>query len=251
MERIGFIGLGIMGKPMAHNLLKAGYPLTVYNRSNGPVDELVAAGAAAAASPQAVAAHADVVVTIVTDTPDVQQVLLGENGVIHTVAPDAAVIDMSTISPTANPGNRERHPRKRCVHARRSGQWRRGRGHRGHALHHGWGRGDRLQSVLTHLRNPGENHRACRSERRGPAYQIMQPDRGSGDQSGDERSLDFWSEVRAGPEKKCNTPFRAEPQVHGNSRTSLLEFWSGTLPLVLWSSSNKKTCGWCCRRPTG
>ena len=80
MERIGFIGLGIMGKPMAQNLLKAGYPLTVYNRSDGPVKELVAAGAVAAASPQAVAAKADVVVTIVTDTPDVQQVLLGENG---------------------------------------------------------------------------------------------------------------------------------------------------------------------------
>ena len=101
MERIGFIGLGIMGKPMAHNLLKAGYSLTVYNRSDGPVEELVAAGATAAASPQAVAANADVVVTIITDTPDVQQVLLGENGVIHTVAQDAVVIDMSTISPTA------------------------------------------------------------------------------------------------------------------------------------------------------
>ena len=101
MERIGFIGLGIMGKPMAHNLLKAGYSLTVYNRSDGPVEELVAAGATAAASPQAVAANADVVVTIVTDTPDVQQVLLGENGVIHTIAQDAVVIDMSTISPTA------------------------------------------------------------------------------------------------------------------------------------------------------
>ncbi len=101
MERIGFIGLGIMGKPMAHNLLKAGYPLTIYNRSDGPVEELVAAGAVAAASPQAVAAKADVVITIVTDTPDVQQVLLGENGVIHTVAQDAVVIDMSTISPTA------------------------------------------------------------------------------------------------------------------------------------------------------
>lgn len=101
MERIGFIGLGIMGKPMAHNLLKAGYSLTVYNRSDGPVEELVAAGATAAASPQAVAANADVVITIVTDTPDVQQVLLGENGVIHTVAQDAVVIDMSTISPTA------------------------------------------------------------------------------------------------------------------------------------------------------
>lgn len=101
MERIGFIGLGIMGKPMARNLLKAGYPLTVYNRSNGPVEELVAAGAVAAASPQAVAAYADIVVTIVTDTPDVQQVLLGENGVIHAIAQDAVVIDMSTISPTA------------------------------------------------------------------------------------------------------------------------------------------------------
>lgn len=101
MERIGFIGLGIMGKPMAHNLLKAGYSLAVYNRSDGPVEELVAAGATAAASPQAVAANADVVVTIVTDTPDVQQVLLGENGVIHTIAQDAVVIDMSTISPTA------------------------------------------------------------------------------------------------------------------------------------------------------
>ena len=102
MERIGFIGLGIMGKPMARNLLKAGYPLTVYNRSNGPVEELVAAGAVAAASPQAVAAHADIVVTIVTDTPDVQQVLLGESGVIHAIAQDAVVIDMSTISPTAS-----------------------------------------------------------------------------------------------------------------------------------------------------
>ena len=101
MERIGFIGLGIMGKPMAHNLLRAGYSLTVYNRSDGPVEELVAAGATAAVSPQAVAAKADVVITIVTDTPDVQQVLLGENGVIHTVAQDAVVIDMSTISPTA------------------------------------------------------------------------------------------------------------------------------------------------------
>ena len=101
MERIGFIGLGIMGKPMARNLLKAGYPLTVYNRSDGPVEELVAAGAVAAASPQAVAAKADVVVSIVTDTPDVQQVLLGENGVNNTIAQDAVVIDMSTISPTA------------------------------------------------------------------------------------------------------------------------------------------------------
>lgn len=101
MERIGFIGLGIMGKPMARNLLKAGYPLTVYNRSDGPVEALVAEGAVAAASPQDVAADADIVVTIVTDTPDVQQVLLGESGAIHAITQDHIVIDMSTISPTA------------------------------------------------------------------------------------------------------------------------------------------------------
>ncbi len=101
MERIGFIGLGIMGKPMARNLLKAGYPLTVYNRSDGPAEALVAEGAVAAASPQDVAADADIVVTIVTDTPDVQQVLLGESGAIHAITQDNIVIDMSTISPTA------------------------------------------------------------------------------------------------------------------------------------------------------
>ena len=101
MERIGFIGLGIMGKPMARNLLKAGYPLTVYNRSNDPVEALVAEGAVAAASPQDVAAGADIIVTIVTDTPDVQQVLLGESGAIHALTQDSIVIDMSTISPTA------------------------------------------------------------------------------------------------------------------------------------------------------
>lgn len=101
MERIGFIGLGIMGKPMARNLLKAGYPLTVYNRSDGPVEALVAEGAVAAASPQDVAADAGIIVTIVTDTPDVQQVLLGESGAIHAITQDNIVIDMSTISPTA------------------------------------------------------------------------------------------------------------------------------------------------------
>ena len=203
MERIGFIGLGIMGKPMAHNLLKASYSLTVYNRSDGPVEELVAAGATAAASPQAVAANADVIITIVTDTPDVQQVLLGENGVIHTVAQDAVVIDMSTISPTATReiASTVQEKGASMLDAPVSGG--EGGAIAGHALYHGWWGGGRLQSVLTHLRNPGKKHRACRSKRCGPAHQTLQPDRGSGDQSGDERSLDLWSEVRTGPEENA------------------------------------------------
>ena len=100
-KRIGFIGLGIMGKPMARNLLKAGYPLTVYNRSHPAVEALVADGATGASSSQEVAQRSDVVITIVTDTPDVQQVVVGPTGVLSGLQPGGVIIDMSTISPSA------------------------------------------------------------------------------------------------------------------------------------------------------
>lgn len=99
MERIGFIGLGIMGKPMARNLMKAGYPLVVHNRSRGPVDELAAEGARPASSPREVAEKSDVVITIVPDAPDVEAVILGPGGVAEGVRPGMLVIDMSTSSP--------------------------------------------------------------------------------------------------------------------------------------------------------
>lgn len=99
-QRIGFIGLGIMGKPMARNLRKAGYALTVYNRSRAAVEALVAEGASSASSSQEVAEHADVVITMVTDTPDVHQVILGDKGVLAGFHTDGVIIDMSTISPT-------------------------------------------------------------------------------------------------------------------------------------------------------
>jgi 3-hydroxyisobutyrate dehydrogenase len=98
--RIGFIGLGIMGKPMAQNLLKAGFELTVYNRSKPPVDVLVSLGARAAASPKAVAERSDVVITIVTDSEAVKEVVLGREGVIEGAHIGLALIDMSTISPS-------------------------------------------------------------------------------------------------------------------------------------------------------
>lgn len=99
MERIGFIGLGIMGRPMAHNLVKAGYPLVVHSRSAGPVHELVTAGARAADGPAAVAEQVDVVITMLPDTPDVEQVVLGSGGVVSGLHPGALVIDMSTVAP--------------------------------------------------------------------------------------------------------------------------------------------------------
>ncbi|HSG40773.1 MAG TPA: NAD(P)-binding domain-containing protein, partial [Thermoanaerobaculia bacterium] len=96
---IGFIGLGIMGRPMARNLLKAGYSLVVHSRSRGPVEEIVKAGATAAASPKEVAAQCDVLITMLPNSPDVEQVALGPNGILEGAPPGLIVADMSTISP--------------------------------------------------------------------------------------------------------------------------------------------------------
>ena len=96
---IGFIGLGIMGRPMARNLLKAGHSLIVHSRSQGPVDEIVKAGAKAAASPKDVAAQCDVLITMLPNSPDVELVALGPNGIIEGARRGLILADMSTISP--------------------------------------------------------------------------------------------------------------------------------------------------------
>jgi 2-hydroxy-3-oxopropionate reductase len=98
-QTIGFIGLGIMGKPMSKNLLKAGYPLVVHSRSRGPVDEVVKAGAKAASTPKEVAAQCDILITMLPNSPDVEQVALGKDGIIEGARPGLLFIDMSTISP--------------------------------------------------------------------------------------------------------------------------------------------------------
>jgi 2-hydroxy-3-oxopropionate reductase len=100
-EVVGFIGLGVMGKPMAGHLIKAGYAVVVHNRSKGKVDELAAQGAKAAGSPAEVARQATVVITMLPDTPDVERVLTGPDGVLSGLQKGALVIDMSSISPVA------------------------------------------------------------------------------------------------------------------------------------------------------
>ncbi len=99
MERIGFIGLGIMGRGMTNNLLKAGHAVTVWNRTAARTEEFAAAGALVAASPAELAARCDVILVCVSDTPDVEQVLFGADGVSAGVKAGALVVDHSTISP--------------------------------------------------------------------------------------------------------------------------------------------------------
>ena len=100
-ETIGFIGLGVMGKPMAKNLIKAGHQLVVHSRTRASVDEVVAAGAAAAVSPADVARRTTMVITMLPDTADVELVLTGPDGVLPALQPRAIVADMSSISPVA------------------------------------------------------------------------------------------------------------------------------------------------------
>ncbi|HEV2108159.1 MAG TPA: 2-hydroxy-3-oxopropionate reductase [Thermomicrobiales bacterium] len=99
-EKVGFIGLGIMGKPMVRNLAKAGHELVVYNRSRGSIDEIVGeVESAAADSPRAVADQVSTVITMLPDSPDVRDVVFGENGLLEGMGDGDLLVDMSTIAP--------------------------------------------------------------------------------------------------------------------------------------------------------
>lgn len=100
--KIGFIGLGIMGKPMSKNLLKAGYELVVNDINQAAVDELVAAGAKSAETPKEVSEQVEVVITMLPNSPHVKTVILGKNGVIEGAKPGTIVADMSSIAPLAS-----------------------------------------------------------------------------------------------------------------------------------------------------
>jgi 2-hydroxy-3-oxopropionate reductase len=99
---IGFIGLGIMGKPMAKNLLKAGYKLVVYDILDAPVSELVQAGAVAGSSPKDVASRSELIITMLPNSPHVRAAILGKNGVIEGAKPGSVLVDMSSIAPLAS-----------------------------------------------------------------------------------------------------------------------------------------------------
>ena len=99
--KVAFIGMGTMGGPMALNILKAGHEVTVHNRTREREEAVAAQGAKRATSPREAAAAAEIILVCVSDTPDVEEVVLGEAGIIHGARPGSIVVDMSTISPTA------------------------------------------------------------------------------------------------------------------------------------------------------
>jgi 2-hydroxy-3-oxopropionate reductase len=98
-EKVGFIGLGVMGKPMAKNLIEAGYDVVVYNRTREKAEDLASEGATVADSPKGVAEQSDIIITMLPDSPQVKEVLAGEDGVLEGVKEGALIVDMSTISP--------------------------------------------------------------------------------------------------------------------------------------------------------
>jgi 2-hydroxy-3-oxopropionate reductase len=98
-EKVGFVGLGIMGRPMARNLVRAGYDLVVYNRSRGKVEELVTEGAEAAESPRETAESSDIVFTMLPGPPEVREVVAGENGLLRGAREGSLLVDMSTSTP--------------------------------------------------------------------------------------------------------------------------------------------------------
>ena len=112
-EKIGFIGLGIMGRGMVDNLIKAGFDLTVWNRTASRMDPFVERGASGADSPRAVAEASDITIICVSDTPDVEAVALGDDGVIHGASAGDLVIDMSTINPGQHGRDRQAAQRQR------------------------------------------------------------------------------------------------------------------------------------------
>lgn len=100
--KIGFIGLGIMGKPMAKNLLKAGHEILAYDIVKASMDEMAAAGAQLAESSQDIAAQTELIILMLPNSPHVKEVVMGENGLIKTIRPNSVVIDMSSIAPAAS-----------------------------------------------------------------------------------------------------------------------------------------------------
>ena len=98
-KKVGFIGLGIMGRPMAKNLLKAGFSLVVFDLNKEPVEDLVKSGASAGSSSREVAERTEVIITMVPDSPEVREVILGRNGVMEGIKQGSLVIDMSSINP--------------------------------------------------------------------------------------------------------------------------------------------------------
>ena len=155
--KIGFIGLGIMGKPMVRNLIKGGYSVTVHDINAASVAELTSAGATAGGSSLDTAAQSDVIITMLPDGPDVEEAVLGENGILEGARTGSIVVDMSSISPLVSQKIAEHLPCERCRFYRRSCQRRRAESRRRHSDHHGRRRSENIRQVEPILQKMGSS----------------------------------------------------------------------------------------------
>ena len=162
MLTVGYIGLGLMGKSIARNILKAGFPLVVHNRSRAAVDEMVAAGAKAAGSPAEVAAQVEVVFTNLPDTPDVEKVVLGEQGILAGARAGLIFVDNSTIKPAAARSLAAQLASTRRAQPGRPGFRRGYRGTQRDAGHHGGRPGGSAGEGPPGLPGDGQDDHACR-----------------------------------------------------------------------------------------
>ena len=163
--KVGFIGLGIMGRPMAGHVIRGGYPLHIYSRGTPP-PELIEAGAIGCGSAREVAERSDAVITMVPDTPDVEAVVFGANGIAEGLRPGKIVIDMSSISPIATKKFAKPASREGLRLAGRPGFRRRRRCPERNALHHG---GRRRSGVRAGQADPGADGQEHHPGRRRPA----------------------------------------------------------------------------------
>jgi 2-hydroxy-3-oxopropionate reductase len=153
-EKVGFIGLGMMGNPMSKNLLKAGFELTVWNRTESKMKEIVDQGAKPARSAKEVAEKSEVTITMVSGPADVEEVVLGKNGFLEGAKPGSVLIDMSTIATAVSKRVAAEVAKKGVRHARRPGQRKRrycclcpSSGRSGRSTPASWGK---LQEIKRH-----------------------------------------------------------------------------------------------------
>ena len=175
MSTIGFIGLGIMGSPMAVHLQEAGHQVSGYNKRRDTSGPLVEAGGRKASSIADAVQGADVVAIMVPDSPDVQEVLTGPGGVFESAAPGTLVIDFSSIRPDVTAELAQIGERARLPDARRARLRRRGGRQERRAVDHGRRRGRGLRGRRADLRRGRQDDRACRPQRSGPDGQGSQP----------------------------------------------------------------------------
>ena len=218
--RIGFIGLGIMGRPMAKHLIDAGHTLTVWNRSRPGIDELVAAGATAGASPADVASKSEVVFTMVGDSPDVEAVSTGKDGIIEGAQAGLIHIDCTTMSPAVAREHRRDLRRRRASRS----STRPVSGGEGGAINATLSimvGGTRKSSSRCKplLEVAGQDDYLLRRRRRRPDRQALQPGRRRRHQHGGLRGAGRLPRRPASPARPCSTRSQAAPPHPGSSST--------------------------------